>query len=476
MRSRGHLAVARSRPRAPAPFASSTPPTPPTRKARRTSALGEALEVLGAAYYKFDDKEDEARNRSLSSLGVFTLSGRDRRNRMTDREWVYSIRLALGIDILATDEDHKCPFCRKDISATAAHAISCYRSKGWRTVSHDIIVSAIATTLADGKPLKDGIISSEICDVVTDKSAQKLALRSDPEWMHSPCALAALGNNQFAPLAEEDSDSDDDANEGATGTGSQGVAATRSSAPKGKRRPRGGRKNKKLRDIDIRADLRYIRHIDSPELNPMQARNMMETVDLKVVTPLTETLVQVAARILGHAAKLGEAQKETHYSAYFPEDRAFVAPLVIETFGHIDTKSENTLKRLALLSVGYTDKNADPEELRKQGKDGNESAAQFYRAYSLRMKELRSAISKALWTTNARTMDRWLRAANARSSLSLSSPLAWEGATFPFSLTQTFRDTLRMYGRSQVTGNSINHPLPDDHPHSNDSSNRTAPR
>jgi hypothetical protein len=47
----------------------------------------------------------------------------------------------------------------------------------------------------------------------------------------------------------------------------------------------------------------------------MQARNMMETVDLKIVTPLTETLVQVAARILGHAAKQGEAQKDAHYSA-----------------------------------------------------------------------------------------------------------------------------------------------------------------
>ena len=428
----------------------------------------EALEVLGTAYYKFDDKEDEARNRSLSSLGVFTLSGRDRRNRMTDREWIYSVRLALGTDILASDEDHKCPFCRKDISATAAHAISCYRSKGWRTVSHDIIVSAIATTLADGKPLKDGIISSEICDVITDKSVEKLALRNDPEWMHSPCALAALGSNRFAPLAEEDSDDDDD--DGATG--SQGAAATGTSAAKGKQRPRGGRKNKKLRDVDIRADLRYIRHTDSPELNPMQARNMMETVDLKIVTPLTETLVQVAARILGHAAKQGEAQKAAHYSAYFPEDRAFVAPLVIETFGHIDAVSENTLKRLALLSVGYTDKSADPEELRKQGKEGNESAMQFYRLYSARMNELRSAISKALWTTNARTMDRWLRAANARSPLSLSSPLTWEGATFPCGLTQTFRATLRMYGRSQLAGNSINHPLP----HDTDPSNRIAPR
>ena len=430
--------------------------------------------MLGTAYYKFDDKEDEARNRSLSSLGAFTLSGRDRRNRMTDREWVYSIRLALGIEILASGEEHKCPFCRKDMSATATHAIACYRSKGWRTVSHDIVVSAIATTLAEGKPLKDGIFSSEDCDVITDKSAQKLALRSDPDWMHSPCALAALGNNQFAPLAEEDSDDDDD-DDGATASGSQGTAATGRSAAKGKHRPRGGRKHKKLRDIDIRADLRYIRHTDSPELNPVQARNMMETVDLRIATPLTETLVQVAARILGHAAKQAEAQKDAHYSAYFPEDRAFVAPLVIETFGHIDTKSESTLKRLALLSVGYTDKNADPEELRKQGKEGSESAMQFYRAYSVRMKELRTAISKALWVTNARTMDRWLRAANARSPLSLSSPLAWEGATFPVGLTQTFRAALRMHGRSRLAGNSINHPLPDE-PHSTDSSIRTAPR
>ena len=183
----------------------------------------------------------------------------------------------------------------------------------------------------------------------------------------------------------------------------------------------------------------------------MQARNMMETVDRKIVTPLTdsETLVQVAARILGHAAMQpeGEAQKDAHYSAYFPEDRAFVAPLVIETFGHIDTKSENTLKRLALLSVGYSDKNADPEELRKQGKDGDENAMHYYRLYSVRMKELRTAISKALWVTNARTMDRWLRAANARSPLSLSSPLAWEGPTFPLGLrvTQSFLTTLRQY-------------------------------
>jgi len=436
----------------------------------------EALEVLGTAYYKFDDPEDEARNRSLSSLGVFTLSGRDRRNRMPDREWVFSIRLALGIDILASDEQHKCPFCRKVISATATHAISCYRSKGWRTVSHDIIVAAIATTLADGKPLKDGIISSEFRDVITDKSVQKLSLRSDPEWMHSPCALAALGSNQFAVLAEEDSEADDDDDrEGATG--SQGTAATGGSAAsaKGKQRSRRGRKNKKLRDVDIRADLRYILHTDSPELNPVQARNAMETVDLRITSPLSETLVQVAARILGHAAKQSEAEKEAHYSAYFPEDRAFVAPLVIETFGHIDTKSENTLKRLALLSVGYTNKNVDPEELRKQGQDGSDSAMQFYRAYSLRMKELRSAISKALWTTNARTMDRWLRAANARSPLSLSSPLTWEGPTFPCGLTETFRASLQMYSRGRVAGNSINHPLPDE-PHSNDSSNHTAPR
>ena len=358
--------------------------------------------------------------------------------------------------------------CRKDISATAAHAISCYRSKGWRTVAHDIIVSAIATTLADGKPLKDGIISSEFCDVITDKSVKKLALRNDPEWMHSPCALAALGSNRFAPLAEGDSDDDDD--DGATG--SQGAAATGSSAEKGKQRPRGSRKNKKLRDVDIRADLRYIRHTDSPELNPMQARNMMETVDLKIVTPLTEKLVQVAARVRGHAAKQGEAQKAAHYSAYFPEDRAFVAPLVIETFGHIDAVSENTLKRLALLSVGYTFKNADPEELRKQGKEGNENEMHFYRLYKARMNELRSAISKALWTTNARTVDRWLRAANARSPLSFSSPLAWEGPTFPCGLTQTFRATLRMYRRSQLAGNSINHPLPDD----TDPNNHIAPR
>ena len=100
---------------------------------------------------------------------------------------------------------------------------------------------------------------------------------------------------------------------------------------------------------------------------------------------------------------------------------------------------------------------------------------QFYRAYSLRMKELRSAISKALWTTNARTMDRWLRAANARSPLSLSSPLTWEGPTFPCGLTETFRASLQMYSRGRVAGNSINHPLPDE-PHSNDSSNHTAPR
>ena len=310
-------------------------------------------------------------------------------------------------------------------------------------------------------------------DVITDKSAQKLSLRNDPEWMHSPCALAALGSNQFAVLAEEDSDGDDDAAEGATG--SQGTAATGSSAAKGKQRPRASRKIKKLRDVDIRADLRYILHTDSPELNPVQARNMMETVDLKIVTPLTETLVQVAARILGHAAKQGEAQKDTHYSAYFPEDRAFVAPLVIEAFGHIDTKSENTLKRLALLSVGYTNKNVDPEELRKQGVDGSESAMQFYRAYSVRMKELRSAISKALWTTNARTMDRWLRAANARSPLSLSSPLTWEGPTFPSGLTKIFKASLQIYGRGRLTGNSKNHPLPDE-PHSNDSNNRSAPR
>jgi len=197
------------------------------------------------------------------------------------------------------------------------------------------------------------------------------------------------------------------------------------------------------------------------------------------VTPLTETLVQVAARILGHAAKQGEAQKDAHYSAYFPEDRAFVAPLVIETFGHIDTKSENTLKRLALLSVGYSDKNADPEELRKQGKDGDENAMHYYRLYSVRMKELRTAISKALWVTNARTMDRWLRAANARSPLSLSSPLAWEGPTFPLGLTQSFLTTLRQYARGRMNGNSVNHPLPDE-PRSTDTdtgtSNRIAPR
>jgi len=93
----------------------------------------------------------------------------------------------------------------------------------------------------------------------------------------------------------------------------------------------------------------------------------------------------------------------------------------------------------------------------------------------VRMKELRTAISKALWVSNARTMDRWLRAANARSPLSLSSPLTWEGPTFPISLTQTFKATLQMYGYSQLAGNSINHPLPDE-PHNTDSSNRTAPR
>ena len=441
-----------------------------------------ALEVLGIAFYKFNDPEDEARNRSLSSLAAFTLSGRDRRNRFTDREWVYGVRLALGVDVLALDEQHKCPFCHKDISSTAAHAFTCYRSKGWRTVAHDIINSAIATTLADGKPIMDGIFSSELCDVITDKSAQKLSLRADPDWMHSQCALAALGatgtGNQFAPLAEDNTDDDADGD----GSASQSTAATGSPAgaakrAQGKRRPRGGLKNKKLRDVDIRADLRYIRHTDSPELNPMQARNMMETVDLKIVTPLTETLVQVAARILGHAAKQGEAQKDAHYSAYFPEDRAFVAPLVIETFGHIDTKSENTLKRLALLSVGYSDKNADPEELRKQGKDGDENAMHYYRLYSVRMKELRTAISKALWVTNARTMDRWLRAANARSPLSLSSPLAWEGPTFPLGLTQSFLTTLRQYARGRMNGNSINHPLPDE-PRNTDTgtSNPIAPR
>jgi hypothetical protein len=291
--------------------------------------------------------------------------------------------------------------------------------------------------------------------------------------MHSQCALAGLGNNQFAPLADEDSD-DDDGDDGAS-AGTAGGAAKR---VHGKRRPRGGLKNKKpLRDVDIRADLRYIRHTDSPELNPMQARNMMETVDLKIVTPLTETLVQVAARILGHAAKQGEAQKDAHYSAYFPEDRAFVAPLVIETFGHIDTKSENTLKRLALLSVGYTNKNADPEELRREGREGNESAMQSYRLYSARMKELRTAISKALWVTNARTMDRWLRAANARSPLSLSSPLPWEGPTFPTGLSQTFRTTLQNYGHCIQVGNSINYPLPDvPLTESTGRNNRTAPR
>jgi hypothetical protein len=101
----------------------------------------------------------------------------------------------------------------------------------------------------------------------------------------------------------------------------------------------------------------------------------------------------------------------------------------------------------------------------------------YYRLYSVRMKELRTAISKALWVTNARTMDRWLRAANARSPLSLSSPLAWEGPTFPLGLTQSFQTTLRQYARGRMNGNSINHPLPDE-PRNTDTgtSNPIAPR
>ena len=62
-------------------------------------------------------------------------------------------------------------------------------------------------------------LPSDARDVITDKSAQKLSLRNDPEWMHSPCALAALGSNQFAELAEEDSGDDDDAADDCRGEG-----------------------------------------------------------------------------------------------------------------------------------------------------------------------------------------------------------------------------------------------------------------
>jgi hypothetical protein len=390
--------------------------------------------------------ESAARQFSLANMRAFTLPTRDRRNRFSDREWVLAVRLALGIPILA--EVQECPCCGARMSVTATHLLSCQQGRGMRKGAHDTINRQLALALRECAQVSDQQIPVV---VTTDADEGGLKLHNDPAWMHGPrrAALGAVGG-KFNAFAE---DNNDDSN--AEETDDDGVATDADATqPVSQKRARGdynGSTAKKMRQAaarkradatvmaDLQADLRVMRCIDSPELNPVAARNNVETVDLKVTSPIGSSFLSGAAKKAGFAARLSERNKADKYKKQY-EDGAGVAPLVIETFGYMSESSEHTLQRLVLLAAGLP-KNTDLKTLH-QASLVSSDAKKTYKRVRACFAIVRNAISTSLWRSNAVALDRKLREVNARAAILFAHPIAWEGPIFPKGVRAAFEEAM----------------------------------
>ena len=379
--------------------------------------------------------ESHARNLSLANLRAFTVSTRDRRNRFSNREWVFAVRLALGIPILSSVQE--CPCCGAHMSVTATHVLSCQFGRGTRKGAHDFIIEALARTLRECAADAGQAIP---VDVTTDRDGDSaLVLHNDPAWMHGPRRAAAPGGS-FAALAQLDGDGDDE-EEKEDDAGDDDTAASARPASKGCERGYYGSATRKQRrnaaqraahaaahPSDIVADLRVRRCIDSPELNPTAARNNVETVDLRVTSPLSASFVAGAAKKQGYAAQLSERTKRAHYLSQYA-DSANVSPLVIETFGYMSPDAEATLTRLVLLAAGVP-KTTDMKALHVLSRSSATAKATYQRVRTF-LARVRDSISVALWRSNGYALDHKLRDLNARQQLVFSHPVAWEGPLYP---------------------------------------------
>ena len=372
------------------------------------------------------DAEACARNRSLSQLRALSASSRDRRQRFSsDREFIYAMRLALGIPILQANQ--RCPSCNQDLSVTATHALACYAGKGLRAAQHDRVVRGLHDTIKYEHVTRGGV---ELV-VATDKTDyNNLKLRSDEPWMHSTCVKAA---DYVQP--ENDSESE---GEGA------GAAVPLRGKPK-RWAAAAAKKAAELPDVDLMADLRVQLRVPAPALTPALARASMATVDAVITSPVGMDNISGAAREQGYAAQKAEDRKGRHYRGYFPEDGAFVRPLAIESFGRMAPESEKTLQVLALLAAGLT-VDTDPAALRKR--DIN-----LFKRYRALLGKLRLRVSTDLWRSNGSAIDKMIHRWHAVSPLRYSFALPFEGPTFPNGVVAAYAAGLA----SSFTGST---PLP----------------
>jgi len=343
--------------------------------------------------------ETIARNRSLANLKGLNASLRDRENRMTDRQFILAVRLALGIPIL--EEGQECPCCGAALSATGAHAFSCGKGKGLASATHDRVVRLVAAEAKLAGAKSEG---AEL-RVTTDQAGEGgLRLDNDPPYLHSlPSRI----------VQNADADADVAAPEG-------GGAALRGKA---KRRA-------KAALVAIEADLRIQRLIDAPGLNPVAARANTVTVDVTITSPVGASILAKAAAEQGAAARAAEARKDAHYRLHYPADGANVDILAIETFGFISDKSQATLEKIARLASGIS-LSADLKELKNANK-------RLYNIYAVNLARLRERVSVALWQGNAYTMDKMLSKWSGVSQLRLAHALPFEGPVFPHGLASSY--------------------------------------
>ena len=342
------------------------------------------------------------------------------------------------------------------MSVTGTHLLSCQIGRGMRQGAHDVITRTLASALAE---CADSSKMPEGYAITTDKSEGGLMLHLDPAYMHGPRRAADVSQvgGSFNALVEDEEEGLEAELDNTVGDDERDNSESQGSQQHSKR-PRGGwRVKKAARDAELRiaarqradeeaaevqADLRFERYIVSPELNPTAARANIETVDLKITSPTSATYIAKAAKVTGHAAALSEATKNKHYLKHYA-DKANVAPLVIETFGHMEPESEATLMRLTMLAAGLP-KNTDLKTLHKvaaQGADGGDAAIALKHARKC-LSRVRDSLSVALWRTNAVALDKKLRSLHETSPLSLAFPLAWEGPVYPKGVHNSYSDAI----------------------------------
>ena len=344
------------------------------------------------------DEETIARNHSLANLKGLNASMRDRENRMTDRQFILAVRLALGIPIL--EEGQECPCCGAALSATGAHAFSCGKGKGLASATHDRVVRLVAAEVKLAGAKSEG---AEL-RVTTDQAGEGgLRLDNDPAYLHSLPSRIAENADADAAAAPE--------GEGAALRG------------KAKRRA-------KAALVAIEADLRVQRIIDAPALNPVAARANTVTVDVTITSPVGASILGKAAAEQGAAARAAEARKDAHYRLYYPADGANVDVLAIETFGFISDKSQATLEKIARLASGIS-LSADLKELKSANR-------RLFNIYVANLARLRERISVALWQGNAYTIDMMLSKWSGVSPLRFAHALPFEGPAFPNGLSSSY--------------------------------------